>query len=268
MEFYITKLDKGYSVVLGYDWLVCHNPSIDCAETKVVFPGSMKAPGGPSTPVKPEFNIQFVSTKNISHLCHKPRNSIYCLKHHSVTEDVTASPQVLTHHSETPSDSYHTHNSSLNPDPMNGILIDYHEFHEVFSGIKADILPPHRPYNLQISLEEGAKPFHGPIYSLLPPELTALQEFLEEHTWNGFIHPTKSLWGSPVLFIKKKDGSLHLCIDFCTLNKVTEKDHYQLPLIMDLLNAPGPARIYLKIDLKHAYHLIHIAEGDKPKMAF
>jgi len=117
-------------------------------------------------------------------------------------------------------------------------------------------------------LEEGAKPFHSPIYSLLPPELTALWEFLEEHTQNSFIHPTKSLWGSPVLFIKKKDGSLHLCINFHALNKVTEKDRYLPPLIMDLLNAPGPARIYLKIDLKHAYHLICIAEGDEPKMAF
>src|SRR5258707_9706623 len=71
MEFYITKLDKGYSVVLSYDWLVCHNPSINWAETKVVFLGSVKAPEGPSTPVKPEFDIQFVSTKNISCLCHK-----------------------------------------------------------------------------------------------------------------------------------------------------------------------------------------------------
>src|SRR5258708_33457820 len=145
---------------------------------------------------------------------------------------------------------------------MGGIPVDYHEFHKAFSGTKANTPPPHQPYALQISLEEGAKPFHGLIYSLSPPELAALQEFLEEHTQYSFIHPTKSLWGSLVLFVKKKDGSLHLCIDFHTLNKVTEKDCYPLPLIMDLLNAPGPARIYLKIDLKHAYHLICIAEGD------
>src|SRR5258708_28826121 len=215
MEFYITKLDKGYSVVLGYDWLVCHNPSIDWAETKVVFLGSVKASEGPSTPIKPEFDIQFVSAKNISCLCHEPGNSVYCLKHHSVVEDVTASPQVLTHHSKTPSDSYHVCTSSLTPDPMNGIPIDYHKFHEVFSGIKADTLPPHRPYDLQISLEEGAKPFHSPIYSLLPPELTALQEFLEEHTQNSFIRPTKSPWGAPVLFVKKKDGSLSRTMPGC-----------------------------------------------------
>src|SRR5260370_24906807 len=55
---------------------------------------------------------------------------------------------------------------------------------------------------------------------------------------------------------------------FCALNRVTEKDHYPLPLILDLLMAPAPSRIYSKIDLKHAYHLVRIAEGDEPKTAF
>src|SRR5258705_12123883 len=116
MEFYVTKLDKGYSIVLSYDWLVHHNPSIDWAETKVVFPGSVKAPEGLSASAKPEFDIQVGSSKNISRLCCEPGNSVYCLEHHSITEDVTALPQVLTHHSETPSDSHHTCNSSLNPE--------------------------------------------------------------------------------------------------------------------------------------------------------
>src|SRR5258708_30044277 len=130
------------------------------------------------------------------------------------------------------------------------------------------MLAPHRPYDLKINLEEGAKPFHGPIYYLSPPELSALREFLGENSKNGFIHPSKSPWGSPVLFMKKKDGSLRLCVDFHALNRVTEKDHYPLPLILDLLNSPAPARIYSKIDLKHTYHLVCILEGDKPKMAF
>src|SRR5260221_2228462 len=153
-------------------------------------------------------------------------------------------------------------------DTLSGVHQEYHEFCDVFSGEKANTLAPHWPYNLKINLEEGTKLFHGPIYSLSPLELTALREFLEENVWNGFICPSKSPWGSPVLFVKKKDGSLHLCIDFCTLNRVTEKDRYPLPLIPDLLNSLGPARIYSKIDLKHAYHLVWIAEGDEPKTAF
>src|SRR6266436_2124639 len=153
-------------------------------------------------------------------------------------------------------------------DTLSGVPQEYHEFHDVFSGEKANALAPHWLYDLKIKLEEGVKLFHGPIYLLLPPELTALREFLEENVQNGFICPSKSLWGSLVLFIKKKDGSLHLCVDFHALNRVTEKDHYPLPLIPDLLNSPGPARIYSKINLKHAYHLVQIAEGDEPKTAF
>src|SRR5258705_13301652 len=151
---------------------------------------------------------------------------------------------------------------------LDSILAKYHEFRDVFSGEKAGTLTPHRPYDLQINVEEGVKPVHGPIYSLSPLELVALREFLEEHTRNGFICPSKSPWGSPILFIKKKDGSLRLCMDFCALNRVTEKDCYPLPLISDLLTSPAPARIYSKIDLKHAYHLVRIAEGDEPKTAF
>src|SRR6266478_5278362 len=267
-EFYVTKLDKGYSIVLSYDWLVHHNPSIDWAETKVVFPGTMKAPERPSIPASSKFDIQMVSAKTISHLCHEPSNSIYCLDHHSNVEVNKAFPHSTSPHSEPTSELHSVRTSTLALDSMAGIPVDYHEFHKVFSGTKANTLPPHQPYDLQISLEEGVKPFHGPIYSLSPPELTALREFLEEHTRNGFIRPTKSLWGALVLFVKKKDGSLRLCVDFHALNKVMEKDRYPLLLITDLLNAPGPARIYLKIDLKHAYHLVCIVEGDEPKTAF
>src|SRR5258708_14171545 len=74
--------------------------------------------------------------------------------------------------------------------------------------------------------------------------------------------------GLPVLFVKKKDGSLCLCVDFRALNRVIKKDRYPLPLISDLLMSPAPARIYSKIDLKHAYHLVRIAEGDEPKTTF
>jgi len=73
---------------------------------------------------------------------------------------------------------------------------------------------------------------------------------------------------APVLFVKKKDGSLQLCVDFRRLNKITKKDRYPLPLISDLLDSPHKARIYTKIDLWHAYHLVRIAKGDEWKTAF
>src|SRR5258708_39730983 len=113
-------------------------------------------------------------------------------------------------------------------DTLSRVPQEYHEFRDVFSGEKANMLAPHQPYDLKINLEEGTKPFHRPIYLLSPPELTALREFLEENVWNGFIHPSKSPWGSLVLFVKKKDGSLHLCIDFHALNNATHQEPYPL----------------------------------------
>jgi hypothetical protein len=128
--------------------------------------------------------------------------------------------------------------------------VKYHDFVDVFSKQKANKLAPHRPYDLKIDIDKGTHPPLGPIYPLSQPELSAIHEFLDEHLYIGFIRPTKSLYGAPVFFIKKKDGSLKLCMDFHGLNAITQKDKYPLPLITDLLDAPHAAHIYTNIDLK------------------
>jgi len=99
-------------------------------------------------------------------------------------------------------------------------------------------------------------------------EMSALCEFLDENLRNGFVRPSNSSHGAPILFVKKKDGSLHLCVDFQGLNKISKKDRYPLPLISNLLDSPGKVRIYTKIDLRHTYHLVRIWEGDKWKTTF
>ena len=157
------------------------------------------------------------------------------------------------------------------PDPVDleGVPEEYHDFaNVVFSKVKADMLAPCRPYDLKITLEDGTSPPQPSLYLLSTSELETLQEFLDEHLNIGFIQPSSSLHGVPILFIKKKEGSLHLCVDFQALNKVTKKDHYPLPLILDLLDAPHCTQIYSKIDLQHTYHLVHITEGNEWKMAF
>ena len=88
-----------------------------------------------------------------------------------------------------------------------------------------------------INLEEGAQPLVGPIYSLLASEQEALKEFIEENLNIGFIQPISSLHSALVLFIKKKDGSLHHCVDFCSLNCISKKDCYPLLLISNLLDS-------------------------------
>jgi len=151
---------------------------------------------------------------------------------------------------------------------MSSVPEEYHEYADIFSKDRADTLPDHRPYDLKIDLEDGAKPPLSRMYSLSQTEVQALREFLDENLHIGFIRPSKAGHGAPILFVKKKDGSLRLCVDFRGLNRITKKDRYPLPLISDLLDAPGKARIYTKIDLRHAYHLVRIAEGDKEKTTF
>ena len=91
---------------------------------------------------------------------------------------------------------------------------EYHDFADVFSKSKAGKLTKHRPYDLKITLDEGTVPPFGPLYSLSQEELAALRKFIDENLATGFIHPSRSPCGAPVLFIRKKDGSLWLCIDF------------------------------------------------------
>jgi len=107
-----------------------------------------------------------------------------------------------------------------------------------------------------------------PLVACTPCHRPRSSEFLDENLRIGFIRPSKAGHGAPILFIKKKDGSLRLCVNFHGLNRITKKDRYPLPLISNLLDAPSKARIYTKIDLQHAYHLVRIAEGDEAKTTF
>ena len=106
------------------------------------------------------------------------------------------------------------------PVDMSNVPLEYHEFRNIFSKSHANTLPTHQPYDLKIELEDGAIPPFGPIYSLSPHELQTLREFIDKHLANGLIRPTHSPSGALVLFIKKKDGSLRLCVDFRGLNNV------------------------------------------------
>ena len=108
----------------------------------------------------------------------------------------------------------------------------------------------HQPYVLPLSVQT-----HHPLG-------------VNKHLWIGFIHPTNSPHRALVLFVEKKDGSLQLCVNFRGLNKISKKNKYPLLFISNLLTYTGKACIYRALDLCHAYHLVHIAEGDKWKTAF
>ncbi|KAL0560422.1 hypothetical protein IC582_000827 [Cucumis melo] len=129
-------------------------------------------------------------------------------------------------------------------------------------------LPPHREVEFAIELEPGTVPISRAPYRMAPAELKELKVQLQELLDKGFIRPSVSPWGAPVLFVKKKDGSMRLCIDYRELNKVTVKNRYPLPRIDDLFDQLQGATVFSKIDLRSGYHQLRIKDEDVPKTAF
>ncbi|GKA74974.1 putative reverse transcriptase domain-containing protein [Tanacetum coccineum] len=129
-------------------------------------------------------------------------------------------------------------------------------------------LPPTRQVEFQIDLVPGAAPVARAPYRLAPTKLQELFTQLQELSDKGFIRPSSSPWGAPVLFVKKKDGSFRMCIDYRELNKLTVKNRYPLLRIDDLFDQLQGSRVYSKIDLRSGYHQLRVQAGDIPKTAF
>nr|GEV27272.1 putative reverse transcriptase domain-containing protein [Tanacetum cinerariifolium] len=131
----------------------------------------------------------------------------------------------------------------------------------------ARLLPP-RQVEFKIELIPDATPVACAPYRLEPSELKELSDQLKEFSKKGFIHPSSSHWAAPVLFVKKKDRSFCMCIDYQELNKLTVKNRYTLPRIDDLFDQLQSSSVYLKIDLRSGYHKLQIREEDIPITAF
>ena len=128
-------------------------------------------------------------------------------------------------------------------------------------------VPPDREIDFQIELA-GIEPISQAPYKMAPLELKELKVQMEELVSKGFFRPSTSPWGALVLFVKKKDGILRLCIDYRELNKVTIRNQYPLPRIDDLFDQLQGARVFSKIDLRSGYHQLKIRSEDVPKTAF
>jgi len=143
------------------------------------------------------------------------------------------------------------------------VPVEYHEFLPLFKKAVAEVLPPHHSYDHKIPLKEGFIPLFGPLYSLSKPELQALRQWIDENLSKGFIRASSSPAGTPILFVKKKDGSLCLYVDYRGLNEGTIKNCYPLPLIRETLMQLSKARYYTTLDVIGAYNHLRVAEGEE-----
>ena len=230
VDFYVTPLDTSVSAVLGHNWLTRYNPLIDWVLGSITFrTAHLGIPVDPPMALAtacamtaestlsptltlaspPKLKAPKVALINATtFVCACKLEGTQCFQLNLATANVSA------------------RSAKVFPDPVDlqDVPKEYHDFADVFSKAKADTLPPHRPYDLKINLEEGATPPQPPLYLLSSSKLSTLREFVDEHLNTGFIWPTRSPHGAPMLFIKKKDGTLRLCVDFRSLNRITKKD--------------------------------------------
>ena len=224
---------RDFDVVLGMDWLSCHRATLDCYKKEVKFHrlGKLEVKFGG---IRKELSSNIISAMAAQRMLLKGCQGY------------------LAYVVETENE---------------GILVDeisvVREFPDDIAG-----LPPDRKVEFTIDLIPGTEPISNPPYRMAPAELRELKAQLEELLSKGFIRLSISPWGAPVLFVKKKDGSLRLCIDYMQLNRVTIRNQYPLPRIDELFDQLQRSRVYSKIDLRSGYHQLRVQESDVPKTAF
>lgn len=249
--------------LLGKSWLSRHNPDINWKEHTVLFRSAhchayclpklyTSKPQIVRGQYNPRTRIALVGQRNFHRYSQDEDSQTYALQVTAIEDDETDvddedNEQVLKQQ----------------------IPAEYHDYLDLFRKKEGEKLPPHRPHvDHKIELVPDGKTSFGPLYNLSPAEMKELQEYIKENLGKGFIRSSTSPCAAPVLFVKKKDGSLRLCVDYRALNKVTIKNRYPLPLIGETLDQLKGAKHFTKLDLRGAYNLIRIAEGDEWKTAF
>jgi hypothetical protein len=230
------KLDE-FDVILGMDWLSRWHAVVDCFTKEVTF----KLPDGEE--------IAYCGQRRILPTC-----IVSAVKARKLMNKKCEAWLAYVINSQA-------------DEPKLAEIPVVREFPEVFPKELAG-LPPEREVEFAIDVMPGTDPISQTPYRMAPKELVELKTQLKELIDKGFIRPSMSPWGAPVLFVKKKDGSLRLCIDYRQLNRMTVKNKYPLPRIEDLFDQLREARVFSKIDLRSGYHQLRVKREDIPKTAF
>ena len=131
-----------------------------------------------------------------------------------------------------------------------------HEYNDVFPHDLPNGLPPERAMRHNIDLLQGSKPISKPPYRLSASEASKVESQIADYLQRGFIKPSSSPWASPILLVKKKDGSMRMCVDYRGLNAITIKNKYPLPSIQEFIDKTKQARYFTKLDIHWGYNNI------------
>ena len=251
-RLFVTQLGH-YPIVLGIPWLRRHHVKTDWKANTLTFDSTFClqkcnsdhtpcTQQGISSPLPEHPNILTLDSTEFTSLVEEEGLQVFGIN-------------PITDNGRSPATKEHV------PEP-------YWGFRDIFGKKEASVLPPHRAIDHEIPLKPGEQPPWKPLYGMSESELTSLRDFIKENLANHFIRPSSSPARAPVLFVKKKDGSLRLCVDYRGLNDLTIKNRYPLPLIQDTLDRVGKAKVYTKLDLRGAYNLLRIKAGEEWKTAF
>jgi transposase InsO family protein len=233
-----------HDVVLGLPWLREHNPRIDWKNSLLSFDDCRRT------------RNQKPAHRQCSMVDEKMINSLTSQKTRSQTRTVGL-------------DIQEDMTKVLEKRATPAIPVEYKEFEKLFQEeLGLDALPKHQPWDHEIILEEGKTPGFQPIYGMSEKELQELKTYIDVNVKKGFIRKSESPAGFPVMFVPKKNGKLRLCVDFRKLNDMTIKNRYPLPNISELRDRLAHAKIFTALDLRGAYNLIRMKEGEEWKTAF
>jgi transposase InsO family protein len=259
--FLITKLGH-YPMVLGKPWLGTHNPEIDWKHGEVKFTSTYCAEHCLPTNIHVE---GFRTTGEIPEVAYHTKDGplVAMINAAQWKEELEEDAPVWALYVNATTDNLTSEEEAkLVPER-------YHDFLDRFQKKAATALPPHRPgIDCKIDLLPGTSPPHAKIYPLSESELKELRNWLDENLAKGFVRPSTSPAGAPILFTKRKTGLLRLCHDYRALNAVTIKDRYPIPLTNEIIDRLKGAKYFTTFDLRNGFNNIRIAPGDEWKTAF
>ena len=265
LDLRVTNLAADYDIILGKAWLGDADPIISHRHNIVqmqhqgrwVRIQATAAPPTPPTKAKTDSApamVAVVSPMQMKRLVRKGGHDTFLAHLRQLPDASLATAQ------EAPA-------ASAAADQYGPYAPVIEEYADIFEPLPSG-LPPARDHDHKIEVEAGSIPPFKPTYRMSPAELEEVQKQLQGYLEKGHIRPSTSPYGAPILFVRKKEGTLRMCVDYRALNKQTVKNRYPLPRIDELLDQLHGARVFSKLDLTQGYHQVRVADQDIPKTAF